>query len=226
MLQITSKEIIELTNKNSIKARRSYASKLKTKTPNQTPKSSGGNYWTISTSSIYNTFKDGKDEYYDNKIFDVKSKIISSENQKIITMYQRNLSILMKFKDFNINQYRPNKIHCFQSLKKEQKILNVNEISIYINPNLVFCFEEDGKIKIGGLLFTPNLTGYKKTQLGLFSEMLYKFLEQNYSNEYEISEDFCITIDTYNVQTMTYKELISGNIKPILNEIISEIKAA
>lgn len=226
MLQITSKEIIEFTNKSSIKAKRSYASRLKTRNPKQNPKSSGGDYWTISTSSIYNTFKDGKDEYYDNKIFDVKSKIISSENQKIITMYHRNLNILMKFKDFNINQFRPNKIHCFQSLKKEQKIININEIPIYINPNLVFCFEQDGKIKVGGILFTPNLTGYKKSQLGLFSEILYKFLEQNYSNEYKISEEFCIAIDTYNVQIITYKEVISGNIKPILNEIISEIKAA
>ena len=65
-----------------------------------------------------------------------------------------------------------------------------------------------------------------ETFLGKKIKIKPKFLEQNYSNEYEISEDFCIAIDTYNVQSITYKELISGNIKPILNEIISEIKAA
>jgi hypothetical protein len=226
MEKITIKELIEFRGRPSGKLKNNFAFKLKSRKAKEKleeTKDTGGNYWAISTSSIYNTFKYGKDEYYDIKIEEVISKIANTESKKDIIIYQRNLEILNNFKEFNLNHFRPLDITNFESIHKEQKIISISNLPIYINPSLVFSFERNGKKEIGAISFVPQLEGFQKSQLGMFCEMLYKFLLKHYSNEYQIADDFCIAIDTFNAQSVIYTELKTGKIPRLIESTVEEI---
>lgn len=226
MEKITINELIEFREKTSEKSRKSFAFKLKnrkTKEKNDEDKSGGGNYWSISTSSIYNTFKNGKNGYYDEKIEDVEGRQKASNVQKDIIMYQRNLDILNNFREFEILDLRPIKIEKFETIQKNQKTFDIKGLPIYLNPSLVFFFEKNGKEEVGALILVPKLNGYKKSQLGMFCEVLHKFLVKHYSNNFQISQEFCIAIDTYNALKLTYEEMIDEKVPSLITQTINEI---
>lgn len=128
MEKISVKELIEFREKSSGKAKNNFGFKLKNrkaKEKNDDSKDSGGDYWVISTSSIYNTFKYGKDEYYDEKINDVVSRQNKTENDNQKVMYQRNLDVLYNFKEFDLHHLRPLDVENFHSVHKEQKVISV-----------------------------------------------------------------------------------------------------
>lgn len=227
MEKITVKELIEFREKSFGKSKKNFGFKLKNRKPKEKiedSKDSGGNYWAISTSSIYNTFKYGKNDYYDSKIDDVVSRQNKTESEKDKVMYQRNLDILNNFKEFDLHHLRPLDIENFQSVHKEQKIILINSLPIYINPSLVFCFDRNGMKEIGAVALIPKLDGYKKSELGMFCEMLYNFLQKHYSKDFKIAEDFCIAIDTFNAQKIIYVELITGQVPRLIDSTIDEIK--
>lgn len=58
----------------------------------------------------------------------------------------------------------------------------------------------------------------------MFCEMLYRFLIKNYSDTYQISEDYCIAIDTYNAQKVSYTDLLKGDIPFLIDKTLDEIK--
>ena len=227
MERITIKELIEFREKTSEKSKKNFAFKLKNRKAKEKKvddKDGGGNYWAISSSSIYNTFKNGKDDYYDEKIIDVQLRQQNTQNKRDITMYQRNLDILNNFKEFELLDLRPSDIKNFETIHKDQKIITVENFPLYINPSLVFIFEKNGKKEIGALLLVPKLEGYQKSQLGMFCELLHKFLIKHYSTDYQISEDHCIAIDTFNAQKLSYSELSNGSVPLLISKTIEELK--
>ena len=82
----------------------------------------------------------------------------------------------------------------------------------------------NGKIEIGGIILISQLDGYKKSQLGMFCEMLSMFLMSNFSENYQIAEDYCIAIDTFLSQTITYSDLSNGKIPSLIFSTIEDIK--
>lgn len=226
MEKITIKELIEFRKKGSEKTKRNFAVKLKTreaKIKNPEDKTGGGNYWSISNSSIYNTFKHGCDTFYHDKIEEVNQKLQNTTSTKDIAMYERNLNILNSFKEFDILDFRPNDIKNFETVERSSKIISIQNLPIYINPDLVFLFEENGIETLGGIILVPQLDGFSKLELSLFCEILYKFLFDKYSGEYAISQQYCIAIDTYNASSITYLEIINSRIPSILNTTLLEI---
>lgn len=148
-----------------------------------------------------------------------------TESEKDKVMYQRNLDILNNFKEFDLHHLRPLDIENSKSVHKEQRIILINSLPIYINPNLVFSFERNGMNEIGAVALIPKLNGYKKSELGMFCEMLYKFLHEHYAKDYKIAEDFCIAIDTFNAQKIIYAELTTGQVPRLIDSTIDEIKS-
>jgi hypothetical protein len=155
----------------------------------------------------------------------VLSRQANTDSDKDKVMYQRNLDILNNFKEFDLHHLRPLEITNFETVHKEQKIILVNNLPIYINPNLVFRFERNGKKEIGAIALIPQLGGFQKSQLGMFCEMLYKFLHKHYSSQFQIAEDFCIAIDTYNAQKIIYVELLTGKVPRLIDMTVDEIKS-
>lgn len=139
-------------------------------------------------------------------------------------MYQRNIDILISFKDFNHTEVRPAKILKFETVQKVQKVLSVDNLPLYINPSLVFSHERHGKTEIGAIWLVPKLHGFKKVELGMFCELLHEFLTKNYSDNYQISDDLCIAIDTFGAQKVAYKDLLSGEVPFMIQKTVEEIK--
>lgn len=57
----------------------------------------------------------------------------------------------------------------------------------------------------------------------MFAEMLYHFLIKNYSTNYQIAPDYCIAIDTFNAQKVSYSDLLSGDISHLIETTLEEI---
>jgi hypothetical protein len=228
MQKISIKELIDFRRKPTDSGRRNLAYKLKNREAKERTSddenSSGGDYWVTSTSCIYNVFKHNKNEFYDNKIDELNAKRENAEVKRTKSMHQRNIDILVNFKDFQFNEFRPFKILKFVTVQKAHKIINVDNFPIYVNPSLLFCHERNGKNELGAIWLVPQLNGYKKDELGMFCEILHDFLIKNYSNEYQISDDLCVAIDTYNAQKVIYQELINSHAPLLIKKTLEEIK--
>lgn len=229
MQKITIKELVTFRRKSSDRTKKNYAYKLKyrkEKVKTETKNEGGGDYWITSTSCIYNVFKNDKKEYYDSKIEELQTKYEKTDDIRIKSMYERNINILNSFKDFDFDELRPTEITKIEKVHTDSKIITKNAIPLYVNPSMLFCHERNGKKEIGALWLVPQLEGFKKSELGMFCEILYQFLSNNYSANYQISDDFCIVIDTFNTQTVTYSELLNGKIPFLIDETINQIKNA
>src|SRR5690606_2356372 len=125
--------------------------------------------------------------------------------------------------DFDLDNLRPEKF-TRQGVQKEHKILTIDGFPLYIKPTIVFSFERNDKKEVGALWLAPQVDGFKKSELGIFCEALHRFLAKNYSDNFQISEDFCIAIDTFNAQSISYKDLTNGNTHLLLDSTINEMK--
>ena len=229
MKKITIKELVNF-RRRSDRTKKSFAYKLKNRKEKNKietdvkDEAGGGDYWITSTSCIYNVFKNENDELYDSKIDELLSRFDNTEDKRIQSMYQRNIDILTSFKDFGFNDLKPSDELKYQKVPKNYKILTIDNFPLFVNPSLLFSYDMNGKNKLGALWLIPQLNGFKKSELGMFCEMLYRFLIKNYSDTYQISEDYCIAIDTYNAQKVSYTDLSKGDIPFLIDKTLDEIK--
>lgn len=225
MQKITIKELIDFRRRTD-RTRKNFAYKLKTREAKEKTEddSGGGDYWVTSTSTIYNVLKYEDNDFYESKIEELNIKYDNTEDLRIKSMYQRNSNILNSFRDFDFNDSRPESDLKFEKVPKFYKILTIDSFPLYINPSLLFSYEKNGKDELGALWLIPQLNGFTKSELGMFCEILYRFLIKNYSDKYQISEDFCIAIDTFNAQKITYNQLVSGEVPFLIDRTLVEIK--
>lgn len=229
MEKIKINELVEFRRKQSEKYKRNFIAKLKTRIPKEKTEAEKEeeeprDYWVFSTSCIYNVFKNRSDEFYDPKIEELQAKMSNPDlKSTTLSMYKRNRDILVNFKDFELDSLRPEKI-VRQGVQTEHKILTLDGFPLYVKPTLVFSYEKNGKNEIGALWLVPQVDGFKKSELGIFCEVLYRFLIKNYSDNFQVSEDYCIAIDTFNAQSIIYKDLLNGDVPFLLNSTIDEMK--
>lgn len=206
--------MIDFRNKSD-KSKKLLALKIKNRKPKEKPKtdaSGGGDYWKTSTSCISNVFKHSNEELYDSKIDELYLKLKANQIKHVKTMYQRNIDILNTFKDFKFDELKPSGKVKYLQIPKLYKVVVIDSFPLYVNPSLLYSFERNGKNELGALWLIPKVEGYKKIELGMFCEMLYRFFIKNYSDTYQISLDYCVTVDTINVQKIQYKDILNGDI--------------
>lgn len=229
MQKITVQELVEYTRKTSDKSKRNFAHKLKTRLPKEKKEDQedggGGDYWVTSTSCIYNVLKHNSSSFYEGKIEDLLNKIEATEIKKTKSMHRRNVEILYSFRDFSHQDIRPEKIAKFERVQKVHKIYPIDNFPLYLNPNLVFSFEENGKKYVGAIWLIAKIGGFKKAELGMFCELMHKFLEKNYGETHQVSERFCTAVDTYGAQSITYADMLSGKTPFLIEKTIEELKS-
>jgi hypothetical protein len=227
MQKITIKELVEYNRKTSDRSKAILANKLKTRTAKEKKEEDdqvgGGDYWVTSTSCIYNVIKNNSDEIYENKIDELLAKIKATEIKKTKSMHRPNLEILTNFKEFNHHKIRPEEVARFESVQKVHKIHSIDNIPLYVNPNLVFSFEENGKKKVGAIWLIAKLGGFSKSELGMFCELLYRFLIRNYSEEYQVSENYCTAVDTFAAQSIDYSEMLQSKAPFLIQKTIDKL---
>lgn len=139
-------------------------------------------------------------------------------------MYNRNIEIINNFKEFNILSIRPTYIENFESVPKSHKIIEIESLPIYLNPQLIFKFEENESPKIGALLIASKIGGYAKSDIRIIVEALYHFLLQNFGEKVNISKEYCLVIDSYNASKLSYAEIDQTKINSLLINTLKEIK--
>jgi hypothetical protein len=228
MERIKVNEIVDFRRKITDKSRKNFANKLKTRVPKIKAESDEEeeprDYWVFSTSCIYQAYKNASDKFYDPKIEELELKMSKPDlKSTVLLMYQRNRDILINFKEFELNSLRPIEIQR-QGVQTEFRTITLTDFPLFVRPTIVFSHQRNGKNEIGALWLAPQVEGFKKSELGIFCEVLHRFLLKNYSNDYQISPDYCIAIDTFNAQSITYSDLLNGDIPFLLDETLHQMK--
>lgn len=225
MQKIKVKELVEFRRKSTERGKRNFAQKLKTRSPKEKKESDdgGGDYWVTSTSCIYQVIKQDNIDLLDEKITDLLSRLQGAEDKRSKLMHQRNIDILTSFKDFNYRELLSPKDAQWEKIPKGKTTIIVKQFPIAVTPQIVFSFKRKGKKEVGAIWLIPQIGGFKKPELGMFCEILYRFLNENYAEHFQISPDYCIVVDTFNGQKISYSDLVSGDVSHLIETTLEEI---
>lgn len=190
--------------------------------PSKPSKGSGGNYWITSLSAINKAFLLNDNQPIHDKIEELLVKKENRPAKKSRDMDQQNINILKGFINFNMAELKPESELVF--ISKNKSVVNINDIPIQVSPQQVFTFEDKGIKKIGAIWFVAKLNGFNKEEIGLFTESLYKYLEFNFSKDYEIAPRFCLSVDVVSQGTVSYEQIASEEVVSVLKSTIASLK--
>ena len=223
MKKITVKKLIEFRGKNN-RTRITLVHNLKKDTIKSDDSSQGGDYWISCLSSIRNAFKNDNMDFLDEKIDLLNAKIKVSEIKRIKEQFQRNIDIINSFKEYDFQHLKPNTVLTFLKQLKQNTILDIKKIPIEAKPCHIFTFTKDNKQQIGGIWFIAQLKGFKKSELGMFADILYRYLKKHYSKDFNVNPSFCIAVDLFNSQDVNYSDIKNSSIPILIDSTIDEIK--
>ena len=223
MRKITIKSIIEFRDKSDSRKQR-YAEDIKQVT-NRENTEGGGDYWITALSSICNSYKSNDSRYVTDKICELEGKAEKSVWKLTKIMYQRNIAILRNFEDYNFDKWRPTKEMKFIKKNSSDSVLTVKGLQIQVSPHYVFSFTENEIEKIGAIWFIAKLGGYTKSELGMFTEILNRYLKSNFAKDYKLDPKYCIAVDVVKDFDVSYLQLQRGQIPAILETTLDDINS-
>jgi hypothetical protein len=222
MKKITVKKLIEFRGKND-RTKITFVHNLK-KDSIRLEDSSSGDYWISCLSSIRNAFKYNNVDVLDEKIDLLKDKIRVSEIKRIKNQFQRNIDIIINFKDYDLKHLKPDIDLTFLKQLKHQTIIDIKKFPVEAKPCHIFTFTRDGKEQIGGIWFIAQLNGFKKSELGMFVDILFRYLNKHYSKKYYVNSNYCFAVDLYNGQDVNYTEIKDGKIPILIESTLDDLK--
>ncbi len=221
MKKLSIKEIIDFTGKSD-RSKKTFALNLENDKEKKNS-DSGGDYWISCLSAISNGFKLNDNSIIVDKIHELEEKYESTDHKKTKVMYERNISILYKFEDFDFSKWIP-KVD-FRTIKKHKSdfLLNIKGLHVQAIPQHVFTYQNGNK-EIGAIWFVAKLDGYDIIKVAMFTDILYRYLNINFSKDYKISIDFCMAVDVVNQIEVSYAQILKDKIPLKLDSTIEEIK--
>lgn len=184
----------------------------------------GGNYWVRSLSALSNTFKTNNNQYIKDKIGDIANDYNDSKLKQTKDMYQRNLSILHNYEDFDFSTWYPNETFKILDRANKKTIIEIDKVPVQVLPNQVFIFSKNNIDYVGAIWFVAKLDGYKKDEFGIFAESLFNYLNNNFSKKYVVSPENCLVVDVLNLDEVNYQMVLDGSIPAILKETLKLIR--
>lgn len=184
--------------------------------------SGGGDYWVRSLSTISNAFKANDNSLIRAKLEEVSYLYNAEQRSQTKTMYKRNIDILAKYQNFDFTNWRPSAELNF--LRKPQSILEMNGLPIQIRPQLIFSYGANNNQSVGGIWFLTWLKGYKREDLGIYSEALFRYLSSYYSEDYIVNPAACMAVDVSQMMVISYSKIVDGEIPSLLDASIAKIK--
>lgn len=223
MEKITIKELIDF-RRRSERSKKTFADHLKQRKKITSDSSEGGDYWVSCLSAINNVFKFNKRELLDEKVEQLQEKIGKTKIDRIKSQFQRNIDILNNFQEFDFQNVKPNADLTFHKKPTLSSIIDVQGYPIHTKPSHVFSFAGANSDEIGAVWFIAKLNGYRKEELGMFADILYRYLDKHFIKDYFISPSYCLAVDVYSGRKTSYEEIQKGEIPVMLDETIEEIK--
>jgi hypothetical protein len=222
MKKVTVKNLIEFRGKND-RTKITFVNNLK-KEKEKTGDDSGGDYWISCLSAIRNTFKYDNPDLLDEKIKLLQDKIKVAEIKRIKDQHQRNIDIINNFKDYDFENLKPKVDLKFLTQPKYQSIIDIKGVPLEAKPCHIYSFSENNSEEIGGVWFIAQIKGFKKSELGMFTDLLYRYLNKHYSKEYYVNPRYCIAVDLFNGQEVNYTEIQNGKIPILIDSTIDDLK--
>lgn len=184
--------------------------------------SNGGNYWQRSLSGLSTAFKQNDNDIIKERIDSLLTVYEKNDNSKVRKMYERNLHILQKYEEFDLSTWMSSS--SFKFLSKTKTPLTIKEIPIRVVPQHIFTYGEKSKKSIGGVFFVASVKVYKYDDLGIFSEAIFRYLTDQYSEGYYIDPNYCFTVDASTMYTVNYQQVLDGKIPSLLQTTVDTLK--
>lgn len=222
MREITIRGLIAYRHKFDA-GKRKFANDLDFDLEKKDDDGSGGNYWICCTSAIVNCFKTNNLQFIIDKIDELEYKFEQSDNDRTKIMYKRNLSILYNYEAFDFSNLKPIPRLTFLKKHKEDSILNVSGLKIKVTPDCVFSFVSDNNNEIGAIWFIAKLGGYDDDELGMFTDILYRYLNQVYSKSHTINPKYCIAVDIVKNNIVNFSNIQKEEVIAIFDSTIADV---
>lgn len=223
MRKISVKNLLLFRSK-SPKGKRNFANNLKLPLKPKPSGTNGGNYWVRSLSAICNSFKENDPDFIKNKITEIQREIVPGIAFRTKTMYERNLVILNSFLGFDLSKIRPGKE--IEILKKNPSnaVLTIKGLEIEADSRQVYVFQDKKAGKVGAVWFIAKLGGLKRDELGIYVDVLFRYLKKNFSKGKELDLKYCLAVDVFTPQYINYSAIKTGKLPSLLDETLDEIK--
>lgn len=222
MEKVTITELVDFRRKSE-RSKKTFANNLRLRQKSDNDDSEGGNYWISCLSAISNVFRYNNIDLLDEKIELLSEKIEVTEIKRIKSQFQRNIDILNNFEDFDFQDIKPNSDLTFLKKPTSKSIIDIKGFPVLVSPNHVFSFSINNSEEIGAVWFVAKLDGYNKSELGMFADILYRYLDKHFSNDFFVNTSFCIAVDVFNGQKVIYEDIEKGEIPILIEKTIDEI---
>lgn len=223
MDKIRIKELVKFRRKSD-RSKITLANNLKLEKKLNGADSSGGDYWISCLSAISNAFKYNNLELIDEKIDLLNEKIEGTDVKGTKNQFQRNVDVLYGIKDFDFEEIKPNEELSYQRKSKPKSIIETKGLPIQVNPNHVFTFSINERKEVGAVWFIAQLDGFDKGELGMFVDILYRYLMTHFSEDFFVNTSYCIAIDVNKGQSVSYKDIEEGRVLKLLEKTIEDLK--
>ncbi len=222
MRKISVKDLVDFRRKSE-RSKNTFAKNLKVE-KEKIKTDGGGDYWVISLSAISNSFRNNTLEPIAEKLIELNVKNGKKVIKQTKDMYLRNASILANYENFDLKRWRPSKELIFQRKHKQDSVLSVKGLPIQVTPHHIFSFEKNGKVEIGAIWFIAKLNGFKKEELGMFTDILYRYLKSHYSKTHTLNPRYCIAVDVVNKLEVNYAQIKKKEVPAFLNVTLQDLK--
>ena len=222
MKTLSIKSIIKFRGKSD-KSKKTFASSLKSNKAKAHAKG-GGDYWITCLSAISNSFRSDDLQFVIDKRVELEEKYEETSYRQAKDMYKRNIDVLYNYEDFDLKKWRPSKKLTFLKKHKADSILTIKGLDVQATPHHIFTCQKNGVEEVGAIWFIAKLDGFESDELGMFVDILYRYLKANFSKEFEISPKHCIAVDVFKKFEVNYSQMEKGEIPLILNSTLDDIK--
>ena len=221
MKKLSIKRIIDFRSKSD-RAKKNFANDIKLNKPRPQPEEGGGDYWISSVSAIAKAFRENDLQIIKQKIQELQDKFKAAKHLSSRGMYKRNIDILRTYENFDFKRWLPDVRPKF--LKNYRIVLTLKDLLFEVGPHHVFSFKKNNKEEIGAIWMIAKKDGYKKEELGMFTDALYKYLKSQYSKDYILNSKYCIAADIVSNYDINYSQLEKAEIPSLLGKTIDDIK--
>ncbi|MBO9595012.1 MAG: hypothetical protein J7599_19060 [Niabella sp.] len=223
MKKLKLKDVIEF-NRMTDARKKNFVANLKGEEKAEKIDDSGGDYWVSSISALKAYFRFGDKDAYDEKIIKLEEKAESTRVDHVRDQFQRNINIMRSYENVDFSKWKPAGGSTVIKNQTHTYITVLNGFEIKAAQWFAFEFKESEVDKIGGIWYVAQKGGYSKVELSMFAEILYRYLNKNYKKKHEVDAKFCIVVDVISGEELTYEQIITGEVSPLLISTLNNIR--
>lgn len=190
------------------------------------PGETGGHYWVCCLSAANSVFKTDDKKYLGLKIDELKQWIDETNHHGTKIRWQQSINMISNLEDYDFKSIKPSGKIKFLKKPSDKQVLKIKDLLIEANPDHVYSFTNADFEEVGAVWFIAKKGGFEKSELAMFCDIMYRFLNIAFSEKFKINPSYCIAVDIANAQDINYSQLLNGDINYLLDSTIEDVKIA